>query len=376
MSAVKIRIKIMRNYQIDILRGIAIILVLLHHFDIPYKLQDTWLGVQVFGESITTLIARNGNYGVTLFFVISGFLITQHTLRRDGALANIQIKAFYLRRFARIIPCLLLLIGGVSLLGSLGLKPFINQAPNDIEVSYAMTVFSALTFWINILIIENGWVNYALGVLWSLSVEEVFYLAFPLLCLILGRGRGLILLLLAVICYAPYFRYLHYGEESGAYLYHYFSSFDGIAMGCLAALLLQRLQISAQVQKGLIVLSSLLMFALYFYAPIKQVSPWGISVFAICAAVLIFAVAQKPQAKAHAWMGKGLAWIGQRSYELYLFHLVVLGLIKVFYFPKTTLPTEKLLLLPVFLILSLILSWGIEKYYSTPLNRWIRKRWG
>lgn len=366
----------MRNYQIDLLRGIAILLVLLHHFNISYKLHDTWLGIQIFGESITTLIARNGNYGVTLFFVISGFLITQHTLRRDGALANIQIKAFYLRRFARIIPCLLLLIGGVSLLGSLGLKPFINQAPNDIEVSYAMTVFSALTFWMNILIIENGWVNYALGVLWSLSVEEVFYLAFPLLCLILGRGRGLILLLLAVICYAPYFRYLHYGEESGAYLYHYFSSFDGIAMGCLAALLLQRLQISAQVQKGLIVLSSLLMFALYFYAPIKQVSPWGISVFAICAAVLIFAVAQKPQAKAHAWMGKGLAWVGQRSYELYLFHLVVLGLIKVFYFPKTTLPTEKLLLLPVFLILSLILSWGIEKYYSTPLNRWIRKRWG
>lgn len=366
----------MRNYQIDVLRGIAIILVLLHHFNIPYKLHDTWLGIQVFGESITTLIARNGNYGVTLFFVISGFLITNHTLRRDGTLAKVQMKAFYIRRIARIIPCLVLLIAVVSLLGSFGLQPFVNQAPNGVEVSYGLTLFAAMSFWMNILIIQYGWINYALGVLWSLSVEEVFYMIFPLLCLLLGRGRGLIVLLFAVICYAPYFRYQHFAEESGAYLYHYFASFDGIAMGCLTALLLQKVNITALWQKRLMVICSLSMFALYVYAPIKQVSPWGISLFALLSAVLIFAVAQRPQPQADAQRTNALAWVGQRSYELYLFHLVVLGMIKVFYFPKTTLPTEKLLLLPVFLIASLILSWGIEKYYSTPLNRWIRKRLG
>ena len=365
----------MRNYQIDILRGIAIILVLLHHFDIPYKLHDTWLGVQVFGESITTLIARNGNYGVTLFFVISGFLITQHALRRDGQLAQIKVKAFYLRRIARIVPCLLLLITMVTVLGSFDLKPFTNQAPNGVEVSYALTIFAAFTFWINILIIKYGWFNYVLGVLWSLSVEEVFYLAFPILCIWLGRGRGLIMLLLAVICYAPYFRYLNHAVESEAYLYHYFASFDGIAMGCLTALLLQRLQISAALQKVLIIVSSLIMIVVYLHAPIKLVSPWGVSVFALCSAVLIFAVAQRPQPEASAAFGKSIAWVGLRSYELYLFHLVILGLLKVFYLPKATLPTEKLLLLVVYLIGSLILSWAIEKYYSTPLNRWIRGRW-
>ena len=77
----------MRNNKIDLLRGISILLVLLHHFNIPYKLHDTFLGIQIFGESLSTLIARNGNYGVTLFFVISGFLITQHTLQRSGTLA-------------------------------------------------------------------------------------------------------------------------------------------------------------------------------------------------------------------------------------------------------------------------------------------------
>ena len=111
------------------------------------------------------MIARNGNYGVNMFFVISGFLITQHTLQRNGFLAQIKLKDFYIRRIARIMPCLVLLVAMVSVLGSLGLQPFINQSPNGVEVSYAVTVLSALSFWMNLLIIEYGWVNYALGVL-------------------------------------------------------------------------------------------------------------------------------------------------------------------------------------------------------------------
>ena len=362
----------MRNYKIDVLRGICILLVLFHHFNIPYKLHDTFLGVHIFGESLSTLIARNGNYGVTMFFIISGFLITQHTLQRSSSLAQINLKDFYIRRIARIMPCLVLLVAVVTMLGSLGLKPFLNQAPNDIEVSYGLTVLSAFSFWMNILIIQYGWVNYALGVLWSLSVEEVFYLVFPMLCLLLGRGQGFILFLLAVICYAPYFRSLHFAEQSGAYLYHYFSSFDGIAIGCLTALMAQKFQLNRKMNQPLIVFISLLMIGLYVYAPIKEVSTWGISIFALLSAVLIFYFAQNPQVAAQSKMSKALVWIGQRSYEMYLFHLIVLGLIKVFYFPKQTLPTEKLILLPIFLIATFILSWAIEKYYSVPLNLKIR----
>lgn len=364
----------MRNYKIDVLRGISILLVLFHHFNIPYKLHDTFLGVDIFGESLSTLIARNGNYGVTMFFVISGFLITQHTLQRSASLAQINLKDFYIRRIARIVPCLVLLVVVVTILGSFGLKPFLNQAPNDIEVSYGLTVFSAFSFWMNILIIQYGWVNYALGVLWSLSVEEVFYLVFPMLCLLLGRGKGFILFLLAVICYAPYFRALHFGEESGAYLYHYFSSFDGIAIGCLTALMVQRFQLNRKMNQSVIVFISLLMIGLYLYAPIKEVSTWGISIFVLLSAGLIFCFAQNPQAVAQSKMSKAMLWIGQRSYEMYLFHLIVLGLMKVFYFPKQTLPTEKLILLPLFFIATFILSWAIEKYYSAPLNLKIRTR--
>ena len=365
----------MRNYKIDILRGVSILLVLIHHFNIPYKLHDTFLGIPIGGESLSTLIARNGNYGVTMFFVISGFLITQHTLQRSGSLAQIKLKDFYIRRLARIMPCLVLLVTMVSVLGSLGLQPFINQSPNGVEVSYAVTVLSALSFWMNLLIIEYGWVNYALGVLWSLSVEEVFYLAFPVLCLALGRGKGFIIFLLVVIAYAPYFRALHFGEGSGAYLYHYFSSFDGIAIGCLTAIYAQHFKGVIYNQKMIVAVTAFLMTALYFYAPIKEVSTWGISVFALLTALLILCFTQDLKVKPISYTARSLVWIGQRSYEMYLFHLIVLGLMKVVYFPKETLAAEKLMLLPVYFIAVFILSWAIEKYYSTPLNLKIRQSW-
>ncbi len=365
----------MRNYKIDILRGVSILLVLIHHFNIPYKLHDTFLGILIGGESLSTLIARNGNYGVTMFFVISGFLITQHTLQRSGSLAQIKLKDFYIRRLARIIPCLVLLVAMVSVLGSLGLQTFINQSPNGVEVSYAVTVLSALSFWMNLLIIKYGWVNYALGVLWSLSVEEVFYLAFPVLCLALGRGKGFIVFLLAVIAYAPYFRALHFGEESGAYLYHYFSSFDGIAIGCLTAMYAQHFKAAIYNPKVIVAVTAFLMTALYFYAPIKEVSTWGISVFALLTALLILCFTQDLKVKPISYTARSLVWIGQRSYEMYLFHLIVLGLMKVVYFPKETVAAEKLMLLPVYFIAVFILSWAIEKYYSTPLNLKIRQSW-
>ncbi|MEN8283545.1 acyltransferase family protein [Acinetobacter gerneri] len=364
----------MRNDKLDILRGISVFLVLLHHFNIPYKLHDSFFSMQIFGENIANLIARNGNYGVTMFFVISGFLITSHTLNRDGALAKVYLGHFYIRRIARIIPCLLLLITFVSMLGAMGLKPFINQTPNDIEVSYGLTIFAALTFWMNILIIKFGWVNYALGILWSLSVEEIFYLFFPLLSISLRSNKLFILFLLAVIAYAPYFRSLHYLDENGAYLYHYFSSFDGIAIGCILALIARKYSCPIYLKKSMILICSALMIALYLYQPIKLVSTWSISIFALLTAGLIFCFLQNGQTPVRNHFGRVVAWIGQRSYEMYLFHLIVLGLIKVFYLPKQTLADQKVWLLVVFLLGTFLISYLIEKYYSTPLNRAIRRR--
>ena len=117
------------------------------------------------------------------------------------------------------------------------------------------------------------------------------------------------------------------------------------------------------------------MTALYFYAPIKEVSIWGISVFALLTALLMFCFVQDPKVEPVSYAARSLVWIGQRSYEMYLFHLIVLGFMKVVYFPKETLAAEKLMLLPVYFIAVFIMSWAIEKYYSTPLNLKIRQAW-
>ncbi len=106
------------------------------------------------------------------------------------------------------------------------------------------------------------------------------------------------------------FVHFHFGEESGAYLYHYFSSFDGIAIGCLTAMYVQHFKASIYNPKVIVAVTSFLMTALYFYAPIKEVSTWGISVFALLTALLIFCFIQDPKVKPTSSTARefGLDW--------------------------------------------------------------------
>lgn len=90
---------------------------------------------------------------------------------------------------------------------------------------------AALTFWMNVLMSHAGWLNYVLCVQWSLSIEEIFYLSFPVLCLLLRRERFLLIAWSIFIVLGPFWRAAHQGseyEELNAYL----SCFDGIAFGC------------------------------------------------------------------------------------------------------------------------------------------------
>ncbi|KWO40766.1 acyltransferase [Burkholderia sp. MSMB1459WGS] len=359
-----------RNARIDLLRGVSILLVLLHHFNIAYPLRDTALA-RVLGWDTAHAIVRNGNYGVTMFFAISGYLITSNARHRWGSLGTLDVRAFYVSRIARIVPCLLLLLALVNGLAAAGVPIFANHAPRGVAVSYWLVNLASLTFWMNVLIGAYGWVNYALGVLWSLSVEEVFYLSFPLLCIALRRDTLLFAFWLLVAAIGPVYRYTHPGDEGG-FLYAYFACFDGIAIGCCTALLAERARWQVLAATPVQWLTATAMTALYLAWPIAESHVFGVSAMALGTAVLLIG-AHAQRTPAHGHMLAPLRWSGRLSYELYLFHLIVLGTLRTFWAPSATHGDGKLALLVAYLVLSAGLSAVIARAYATPLDRFIKR---
>ncbi|MGS0895652.1 acyltransferase family protein [Burkholderia stagnalis] len=361
-----------RNARIDLLRGVSILLVLLHHFNIPYSLRDTSLA-RAFGWDAVHAVVRNGNYGVTMFFAISGYLITSNARRRWGSLGSVDVRSFYVARIARIVPCLLLLLALVNGLAAAGVPIFENHAPNGVAVSLPLVNLASLTFWMNVLIGAYGWINYALGVLWSLSVEEVFYLSFPLLCVALRRDARLVAFWVPVILIGPVYRFTHAGDEGG-FLYAYLACFDGIAIGCCTALLAERARWQALAAPHVQWLVAAAMAALYLAWPIAESHVVGVTAMALGTAVLLIG-ADAERAPASGRMLAPLRWSGRLSYELYLFHLIVLGGLRTFWPPSATHGDGKLALLVAYLALSAGLSAAIARGYATPLDRAIKRRW-
>jgi peptidoglycan/LPS O-acetylase OafA/YrhL len=361
-----------RNLRIDTLRGVSILLVLLHHFNIAYVLRDT-AAARAFGWDAVHAVVRNGNHGVTMFFVISGYLITSNARRRWGCLGTIDARTFYVSRIARIMPCLLLLLVLVNALAAAGVPIFRNHAPRGEPESFWLVNFASLTFWMNVLIGSYGWVNYALGVLWSLSVEEVFHLSFPLFCIVLRRDGRLLAFWAFVVAIGPLYRATHSGDESG-FLYAYFACFDGIAIGCCTALLADQPLWRALAMRTTQWLTVAGMTVLYLAWPIAQSHVFGVTGIALGTAVLLIG-AYANGARGSARLLAPLRWSGKLSYELYLFHLVVLGGLRTLYPPSAMHGNEKPLLLGVYLVLSAAVSILIARGYATPLDRFVKRQW-
>ena len=168
-----------------------------------------------------------GTLGVFAFFVISGFIITRLLLDERERTGGISLKNFYLRRAFRILPALFCFLGGLAILTKLGLA---QSSPRAIILSlsflrnYRPSPFTSLRH------------------LWSLSVEEQFYLVWPfLLCRFSNRNASK--LLIGVVIAAPIARLILWatGASGVALTWHSESVADGLAMGCLLALGQRRL---------------------------------------------------------------------------------------------------------------------------------------
>jgi len=348
---------------VDILRGLAILTVLLNHVNmrlflakIPYT-----AGLP---DQLVASVFWSGQMGVQIFFAVSGFLITSTSLRRWGSLSRLDAPAFYWLRFARIAPLLIALLLLLSALHAAGLKDFVVSEKTG---GLGRALLAALTLHVNWLEATRGYLPGNWDILWSLSVEEMFYLFFPLTRWL--RGKGLILLLCVFIVLGPVARSVFSQGNEVWHEYSYLGGMDAIAFGCLTAIGLSGRTLSRQVVRWAgVVGAALLTFSLGFsnLAFVRGLGASGLdmTVVAIGTCLVITAAAQSQ------WTAPGILLpvtrLGQRSYEIYLTHMfVVFVLFGLFKSPVTVLFMATILI-------SALLGEAVARFYSEPVNRWLR----
>ena len=184
---------------VDLLRALAIFFVLMNHVNIRLLLAKVPY-LKGLPHQLVNSLVWNGQFGVQIFFAVSGFLITSTTLRRWGSLAQVSVRDFYLLRFARIAPLLLLLLAVLSALHLAHWSDFVVPSKTG---GLGRALVAALTFHVNVLEARHGYLPGNWDIIWSLSVEEMFYLFFPLVCFLLGRGKMLVVLLLTFVALGP-----------------------------------------------------------------------------------------------------------------------------------------------------------------------------
>ena len=357
---------------VDLLRGLAILFVLMNHVNMRLVIAHIPYG-QALPHQFLSALVWNGQRGVQIFFAVSGFLITSTTLRRWGTLSQIGVRDFYLLRFARIAPLLLLLLTILSVLHLAGVPRFVVPASTG---GLGRALLAALTFHVNWLEASRGYLPGAWDILWSLSVEEAFYFFFPLVCRWFGHSKFLIAAILTTfLALGPLARTIFAHKDEVWREVSYLGGMDAIALGCLTALILPRLQLH---RRGLLLLQwtgiAVMVSILFLTLDPLQRTGLDMTMLAMGTCMVIAAVAQTRR-KA-PWIARPILWLGQRSYEAYLTHMfVVFGLFALFLALGTPARGVPILFAAV-IILSGLLGEVVARFFSEPMNRLLRERWG
>ena len=379
-----------RFETIDLLRGLSILAVVLLHCSIRFAGSSVRLGTGM-PVSLRHLLLGNGGNGVTVFFTISGFLIAMTSLRRFGGLARMRAAAFYRIRFARIAPLLVLTLAILSLLhwGSLH---FLALAAWHVKRSVGLprALFSALTFHLNWLEAKTGYLPANWDVMWSLSVEEMFYLFFPLVCVAFLGERSplrrigwplLFLLAASLLVLGPWARSVWITDGLGQEK-SYLGGMNAIALGCLTALLCDRLSRAARGRRRWLYAAEVLGWTLIAWIASWPTWHWlhGTDRFlarydlddtvlplGVC---LVMLATVLRGARGGGMLTAPIRWFGRQSYEIYLTHefVVILG-VKAYLHWHGTRPGLWTLAVTA---LTAPLGWAVAHWFSEPMNRRLR----
>jgi peptidoglycan/LPS O-acetylase OafA/YrhL len=357
---------------IDVLRGVSVLLVLLHHIHLRFVLGH-YPVAELLPKPVGRVLFWSGYYAVLMFFVISGFVITNVSLRRWTTLTRIEVLPFYRLRIARIAPCLVLLLALLSVLHLAGVYDYVIDPKRS---SLTRALVAATTFHLNWLEGTRGYLPGSWDVLWSLSIEEAFYIFFPLVCAAARREYLLAIPALVLIAAGPVSRVYDAGPEPWDE-YAYLSCTDGLAFGCVAAWLHARIAPSRGWRIAALSGGSLLMlFVLICRGSVQRfgliTSGTQVTLLELGTAAVLVAFAGGSAERA---MSRGTGWlrqIGSMSYEIYLTHMFVLvGAMHIFRATGAGISLIWAWYIGM-LVTSVLLGYVVSTYYSTPANQALR----
>lgn len=359
--------------QIDVLRGLSILAVILHHMNIRMPLNKTPLGEHL-PAAVANDLGWNGYNGVVIFFAISGFLITTTCLRRWNALNQISLPRFYRLRFARIAPMLAALLLVLSALHLLRVPYF---TINPVRSSLPRALFAALTLHVNWLEAHHGYLPANWDVLWSLSNEEMFYLFFPVLCLLTKRRAALLSVFGFFILAGPLARTVFTRNPLWAD-YGYLSAMDAISIGCVAAIASDAIAFSKRSRTVMQMIGcSLMVFVTLFRIAVSRIGLYqtGLDVTLLAAGTALACIAFLQNGTAGSRWSALVRWLGRNSYEVYLTHMMVLFPVLTLAFACDPARWWAPLWYGLAICLAGLLGGVIARYYSDPMNRRLRRRW-
>ncbi len=274
-----------------------------------------------------------GGLGVTIFFVLSGYLITTLMRIEHARSGAISYRGFYLRRLLRLMPPLFIVVAATGMLAALAV----------IDGNFTTGgLLSALFYFGNYFVIAHDFdgLPAGLGVIWSLSIEEHYYVFYPpIAALLLRIGRaGVSATLLSLLCVAVLaWRYwlVFHGASESYLLMATDTRIDAILIGCLMALLrnpwldpVPAPNLRNDWALALLCIAVLAGTLLYRDDIFRLTARYTLQSLAI--APLIYLAVARAQQQPFRWLNaKPVMYIGTISYTIYLSHHVILtGLAK------------------------------------------------
>jgi len=305
---------------LDVLRFFAFVMVFCHHA-LPHD-PAFWvkLGAPGFLARVIAGVGATGALGVSVFFVLSSYLITELLLREKDLIGTLDVRSFYIRRILRIWPLYFAFLGLAVLLQWI--------VPGQHVTARAGLWFSLLAG--NWFIVFHGFPSSVIFPLWSVSIEEQFYITWPAIVRGVSEFAMLVIAgaLLVVATASRVYLGMHHAGESDVWC-NTLVQLDPIAVGIIMAVVLKGEipRLSRPVQAALRVagITGLAMGALFFGIKNDPLTTarivFGYPLVAIGGALLLLSVLQNEKGGS----SRMLVYLGRISYGLYVFH--VLGLL-------------------------------------------------